>query len=49
MADLVKRLDHFVNCTLLGQAKARSVTENTLFPRRDHSFFREVMEEAAAF
>lgn len=37
MADLVKQLDYFVNCTLLSRAKGRSVKEKTLLPPRNHN------------
>ena len=48
MADMVKRLDYFVNCTLLSQAKARSVKETTLLPPRNH-ILREAVQEDSAF
>ena len=48
MADLVKRLDYSVNCTLLSQAKARLVKESTLLPPRSH-ILREAVQEDSAF
>ena len=49
MADLVKRLAYFVNCTLLSRAKARSVKEKTLLPPKNHIFYGGILKVMSRF